>query len=209
MDQMKSLFLAVSLLVALMAVHSINAQLPMAVGPTGDRDRNDSERDLEQRIASMRYLITLAEKRTPARKKDPKLALEELQEDFTRIQIVNKDLVLTSSRSKELDLKFVAKSAMEIHKRAERLLANLALPEPNTVTSPQTSAAILDTKQLKRSITAMGWRIYWFTKNPIFKEAQTIEASGAEKARRDLDAILEMSSAIKKSCEQIGKGTVK
>jgi len=197
------------LLFALIGVHSIAAQLPMAVGPTGDRDRSDSERDLEQRIASMRYLITLAEKRTPSRKKDPKLALEELQEDFTRIQIVNKDLVLTSARNHELSLKFVAKSAMEIHRRAERLLANLALPEPKAVTSPQTSAAILDMKQLKRSITAMGWRIYWFTKNPIFREAQTIEASGAEKARRDLDAILEMSLAIKKSCEQMGKTTVK
>jgi hypothetical protein len=206
---MKPLLSAIALLFVSVAVHSIAAQFPMPVGPTGDRDRAESERDLEQRIASMRYLITLAEKRTPARKKDPKLALEELQEDFTRIQIVNKDLVLTSSRKEELSVKFVAKSATEIHKRAERLLANLALPELEPVSPPSKTQGISDPKQLKKAITSMGWRIYWFTKNPIFREAQVIEPTSAEKARRDLDAILEISSVIKKGCERLGKAARK
>ena len=202
---MKPLLSIVVLLLALVTVRSVAAQLPMTIGPTAERDRNESERDLEQRVASMRYLVTLAEKRAPSRRKDPKLALDELQQDFMRIQIINRDLVLTSSRKEELNFKFVAKSAMEIHRRAERLLANLALPESEAATSPKQSNAISDTKEMQRSITSMGWLIYWFTKNPIFKDARIIESSDAEKARRDLDAILEISAQIKKAGEQLEK----
>ena len=89
------------------------AQFPMAEGRSTVTDR-----ELEERIASMRYLISLAEKGPRRRKVDPKLALEQLQEDFTRLQIVNKDLVLTTSRSDKPDFKFVAKTASEINKRA-------------------------------------------------------------------------------------------
>src|SRR5829696_2315881 len=79
---------------------STAGQLPMAEGPSKERAQSDSDRDLEERIANMRYLATLAEKRGVARKKDPQLALEELQEDFTRLQSLNKDLVLTTSKGK-------------------------------------------------------------------------------------------------------------
>jgi hypothetical protein len=33
----------------------------------------------------------------------------------------------------------------------------------------------------------MGWRIYYFAKNPIFKEANVIDKSEAAKARYDLE----------------------
>src|SRR5688572_19126140 len=109
---------------------STAAQLPMAEGPAKERSQSESERDLEERIANMRYLATLAEKRGGTRKKDPELALEELQEDFTGLQLLNKELVLTTAKSKELNLKFIIKSAGEINRRAARLMDNLALPEP-------------------------------------------------------------------------------
>src|SRR5215212_8510307 len=115
-------FLSV-VLAALFLAPPAPAQFPMPEGRNSNQ--SESDRDLEERIANMRYLAKLAERRGVKRKLDPKLAIEQLQEDFTRLQIVNKDLVLTSDKSKELDLKFVAKSVVEINKRAERLLSNL------------------------------------------------------------------------------------
>ena len=51
----------------------------------------------------------------------------------------------------------------------------------------------------------MGWLIYYFTKNPIFKEASVIETSSAAKARGNLEQILELSKHIKTSSENLKK----
>lgn len=196
---------AAAFLIAPVGALSTAAQFPMAEGPTRERSQSESERDLEERIANMRYLATLAEKRGAGPKKDPKLAVEELQEDFTRLQIVNKDLVLTTARSSDVDLKFVAKSASEIHKRAERLQLNLALPKPEDAISRSSLTPISDSKQLKASITALGSLIYRLAKNPIFKEVKVIEPQSAAKARGDLEKIIELSLHLKKSSEQLRK----
>lgn len=198
----------VSLAVAFLFVPtalSTSAQLPMAEGPTKERSQGESERDLEERIANMRYLAALAEKRGSGRKKDPKLALEELQEDFTRLQIVNKDLVLTTAKSVELDLKFVAKSSSEINRRATRLMSNLALPEPAADAPRSPLQPISDIKQLRASITSLGSRVYWFTKHPIFKEVKVIEPQAAAQARADLERIIELSLHLKNSSELLRK----
>ena len=174
---------------------------------TPDRNRSEADQDLEERMAFMRYFATLVEKGSTRRKVDPKLAVAELQDDFTRIQIINKDLVLRSSQSKELDTKFVGRSAAEINKRASRLLLNLALPDPPAdITRPKLEP-ISDLKQLRATITALGWKIYRFTKNPMFKEAGVIDAQTALRVRFALDDIVELSLQIKKSSEQLGKNT--
>src|SRR6185436_7674090 len=147
----------------------------MTEGATVDRERStkseDTTYELEARIAAMRYLIDQAGKRAPERKKDPKLALSELQDDFTHLQLTNKDLVLKVNDGKPVDLRLVSKAATDINKRAERLVANLALPNPNPSGFRPVPDPITDEKQLKATVTKLGWLIYYFTKNPIFKEA--------------------------------------
>ena len=197
---MAARILLLGLLIAALAGVPASAQFPM---PDGRGGMVNGDRDLEERIAAMRYLLTLAEKRGP-KKKDPELALAELQEDFTQIQLHNKDLVLKTDKSPGLDAKFVAKEATEIRKRAERLLSNLALPEAPANGPPVTDVAV-EPLAIKKAIVKMGWLIYGFTKNPMFKEAQVIETVSAEKARRDLDLILELSKQIKTSSETLAK----
>jgi len=184
---------------------STAAQFPMAEGPTKERSQNESDRDLEERIANMRYLATLAEKPRATRKKDPELALEELQEDFIKLQLLNKELVLTTAKSKEVDLKFITKFAGEINRRATRLMANLALPEPVNSAPRPPLPTIGDEKQVRASITSLGSRIYWFTKNSIFREVKVIEPQPAAKARADLERIVELSAHLRKSAEELRK----
>ena len=198
----RPVMLAIAFLFTVSALPVI-AQFPMAQGSTAERLQGESERDLEERIANMRYLAALAEKRGTGKRRDPKLALNLLLEDFTRIQIINKDLVLTTSKSNEIDFKFVAKSAGEINKRADRMLSNLALPEAETGTPRRPLEPISDTKQSKKAVIALGWMIYRFTKNPIFKEAKVIETAAGSKARRELEEIIELSLHLKKNAEQM------
>ena len=182
----------------------------MTEGASVDRDRTykteDTNYELEARISAMRYLIDHAGKDAAVKKKDPQLALKELQDDFTHLQLTNKDLVLKSARSKDIDLRFTERSAADINKRAERLLTNLSLPAPDNAGFRPVPSDITDEKQLRASITQLGWLIYNFTKNPIFKEAQVLDTTAARKARADLDSILELSVHIKKSSEQLAKG---
>ena len=174
------------------------------VGPTAERSRDEGERDLEERIAYQRMLAAWAERRRERKKADPKLAVEQLQEDFTHLQMVNKDLVLTTSKSPELDLKFVAKSAAEMNKRAERLMSNLALPEPPGGARPKPEA-MSDSRQVKKSITALGWLVYRFAKNPTFREAEVLDTQSAAKARRELEEIIALSAELKRSSELLAK----
>ena len=182
------------------ALSTVAAQFPMSEG----KNAVSSDRELEEHVARMRYLVSQANKRKPGRHRDPKLALEQLQEDFTRIQIVNKELVLTTSEQKAVDFKFVARSAEEINKRAKRLLENLALPEA-LPEAARNLDPITDHAQVKSSITQMGWRIYYFAKNPIFKEANVIDTADAAKVRSDLEQIVELSALIKSGSERLGK----
>lgn len=185
---------------ALATQFSVWAQLPLAQGRTAEREQSESDRDLEERIANMRYLATLAGA-SGSRKKDPELALKELQEDFTRLQILNKDLVLKTAKTQMPDLKFVSRSVSEMSKRAARLLSNLALPESGTGTRRSQPGEISDLTKLKISITKLGWLIYNFKKNPIFREVGVLDASSAVEARSDLEAIIDLSLHIKKGSE--------
>src|SRR5687768_10784483 len=90
-------------------------------------ERELEDRDIQQRSWNLRMLSIMAAQKRP-RKFNPQVALSQVQEDFTRIQQINKPLGLMALGKSELDLKFVTKSVTEINKRAERLKENLALP---------------------------------------------------------------------------------
>jgi hypothetical protein len=178
-------------------------------GPTAERNRDEGDRDLEDRIANRRLLAALDENRRADSKGHPypKLAIKQLQEDFTRLQIVNKELVLTTARNTDVDFKFVGKSTADINKRALRLLSNLALPKADENIQPPKTEEPSDASQLKSSVTALGWLIYKFAKNPMFKEADVIEPHSAAEARRSLEQIIVLSDQIKRSSDRLSKSS--
>jgi len=161
-----------------------------------EREREANERDLELRSWNLR-LISINARKSRYRKPDVKQALAQLQEDFTRLQIVNKNLGRAAIANGDLDFKFVSKSVSEIKKRAERLNSNLALPEPET-TNPN-SDAVVQPQRLKVSVLKLVRLVYRFVDNPFFKEASVVDTQLTSEARRDLEQIIELSGQIKKS----------
>lgn len=179
-------------------------QLPLSEGPTKERSQSDADRDLEERIAYQRMLATIAEKQK--KKRDPKLALAELQEDFKRLQVVNLEMVRALSKGGSLDLKFVGDSAEEIKKRAARLKVNLALPEPDKEGEKRRPAApAMTLDQLKSSMLSLGKLVYGFIKSPFFREIDVINQEEATKVRQMLDDIVALSDRIKKNSEHLSK----
>lgn len=129
----------------------------------------------------------------------------QISEDFLRIQVVNSNLAEAVTRDGALDLKFVAKSASEIKKRAERLKYNLALPEPAERNKHEKVEIGAEPEQLRAAITNLGPMIFEFAHNPAFKDVNVVDAKLAAKVRIDLDAIIELSGQVKKRSEQLQK----
>ena len=129
-------------------------------------------------------------------------ALEELQEDFTRLQMLNLEFV-KSINTPKLDYKFITKSAGEINKRADRLKDNLDLPDPNGAKSEAAASASTEL-DMKKSMLRLGKLIYSFTHNPFFKEASVVN-DNAVQARRELDEIIDLSKQIKIDSERLKK----
>jgi hypothetical protein len=168
-----------------------------AFGQRGERvhDRDSNERDLEQRIFN---LGKLGKRSGGNRRRDPNLTPKQLQEDFTCIQVLNNSLVEAMSRGGETDDQLVARSVSEIRMRAERLRDNLALPKPEKSTKQSWSGPV----GLKASIAMLDELIIGFAHNPAFREARADDAELSVRARRDLEAIIELSGQIKKRFEQ-------
>lgn len=132
----------------------------------------------------------------------PQQALAELQEDFTRLQILNIEFVKSITAPNGLDYKFIAKSTSEINKRADRLRNNLALPETDSSgTTPV--EAIANELQMKKSMLRLGKLIYSFSHNPFFSEASVVDTKTGAQARSDLDQIVKLSKRLKTDGEKL------
>lgn len=166
-----------------------------APDPQGELEREVTMRALEEQLHK------------PDNKRERRLAFVKISQDFTRIQIVNNDMLASaaSSRNGPLDLVFMAKSAGEIRKLATRLKENLVLPEPEGNLKRAASEVAPADEKLKEALSTLGKLVASFAHNPIFKETNVVDAQLSAKARLDLENIIELSDNVRKACEKLGK----
>jgi hypothetical protein len=171
-----------------------------------------STRTIERLLRERQRTIYLREVEETLRKpvvraeEELRLALTQINEDYERIQFVNLELAKATSNPATLDLKLAAESASEIHKRAERLLNNLALPEPPSDLERVRMPAEGE-EQLRPSLGMLRRLVDRFVRSPLFREVNVIDAQISTRARRDLEGIIELSGRLKKDCEKYGKGS--
>ena len=139
---------------------------------------------------------------------EPRLALAQIRDDFVRLQVVNNELAEAVSKGRALDLKYVAKSASDIRKRAGRLRENLILPEQESAfVIPEARGSA--EAQLKSSLVTLRELILEFVANPLFEKPNVVDLQLAAKARRDLDDIIEVSGRVKKGTAELAKSAQK
>ena len=138
-------------------------------------------------------------------RREPRLALAQIKEDFVRLQVVNNDLAKAVSGGGQLDLKLVAKSASEIKKRAERLKENLALPEPEGGEKVPAGLTPADVEQLRTALSRLDGIVLRFANNLHAKGVGRFDAQLSDRLRRDLEAIVSLSERVKKSSEKLGE----
>jgi hypothetical protein len=169
----------------------------------------DGMKEMRQRQQQEARLRS-AEVRPTAEKTDPrrvKAAVDQIQKDFTHIQIARNEMVRALKTEKPLDYKFVVETIGDIHKRANRLKLYLI---PGDVEPRKNSLALKadDSEAMKGALVKLCNLIIRFIENPALRNFQgVVDAQESVKAGSDLVNIIDLSAGIKTSAEKLSKSS--
>ena len=139
------------------------------------------------------------------RPNDPKRAqamMDQVSEDFQRILTRHNEIVRAIAANQSLNYQFISDATAEIKKRSTRLQSSLKLPKPETTTANAKTESTLIGMETKDQMILLCKQIESFVKNPIIENPGTIDAQALEKARNDLQRIVELSDVIKKQADK-------
>ncbi|HWT02600.1 MAG TPA: hypothetical protein VN256_20285 [Pyrinomonadaceae bacterium] len=155
------------------------------------------ERDLRYRA----WVLGQLRRQRKVPEKELRLAYEELQRDFERIQVINNDFLREAAKPEgEIDYELLARGADEMQKCAARLRSNLSLPEVSAGKSP---SAEYDDLLLKTLLSLLSTQVMGFVNNPMFKSTEVIDVKMAEGAGKSLNAIVRFSDKVRKKAKQL------
>jgi hypothetical protein len=130
-------------------------------------------------------------------------SIDQVKQDFKRIQIIRNEMIDYLLANKPLDYKRVAEQSGEINKRTVRLKEFLMQPIPDEKGKEQKNQAELNNDEIKGALVKLCNLIFSFTENPILKTPGTVDVQQSARAGRDLLSIIEISGAIKKTAERL------
>jgi hypothetical protein len=172
-----------------------------------ERNRALAEKNRNNQVAFSEWRRThMAEVAEKQFKKKRLSLLPLIKEDFTRIQVVNNEMMRKIFDDEVLDYKRISESIGEIRKRATRLKENLMLPETEAVDKNlRTLAPNPPPALLKDSLLTLDNMIMAFVRNPLFQQPNVVDAKLSAKAGDDLKTIIEFSGGIRKEAEKLSK----
>jgi hypothetical protein len=136
-----------------------------------------------------------------------RLALEQIGEDFRRMQIVNNELMratFSGGATSGLDYDRISKASAEINHRAARLRSNLQLPSPaHDADQEITEREIAGEKEMRSSLLSLDKLIMAFVNNPAFRKQDVLDTQHSARASRDLSVIIKLSQKIKQRAEKL------
>jgi len=128
--------------------------------------------------------------------------MDQVGEDFQRILTLHNEIVRGIAANRSLTYRFISDATGEIRKRSARLQSSLKLPKPESPTENRGTETELKVVAMKDDLIMLCKQIESFVRNPIIDKPGTIDAQQLEKARRDLQSIVELSDWIKKEADK-------
>ena len=153
-----------------------------------------AQRDMQAREWALTHIPDEVNKHF---KKEQISLYAQIREDFTRLQLVNNEMMRTVFDRGNVDLKLIAATTAEINKRAVRLSDALVLPRLDDEAKNQKPDDPGNDSGLHAGLLALDRCIMSFITNPLFKQPNVVDAQLASKARRDLDLIIHLSKQLK------------
>ena len=136
---------------------------------------------------------------------DPKRAqalMDQVSEDFQRILTRHNELVRAIDANQSVDYQFIAEATGEIRKRSTRLQSSLKLEKPEAASDDRKTESLLVGLETKDKLILLCRKIESFVQNPIIEKPGTVDAQALEKARKDLQSIVELSDVLKKQADK-------
>lgn len=136
---------------------------------------------------------------------DPKRSqamMAQVSEDFERILTLHNEIVRAIAANKSLTYQFISDAMGEIRKRSSRLQSSLKLQRLETTEENRAPAPGLEAMETKDELILICKQIESFIKNPIIETPGTVDAQQLDKARRDLESVVQLSGYIKKRADK-------
>jgi hypothetical protein len=184
------------------------ARRPTAAPPPGSSSNPNTQ---PPSILERQYLMRAIEidaSKPPPTAEQKRLALAQIAEDYTQIQIINNKMMSATFRAPVPNYASIAETTAEIGKRAGRIKTNLPLPaddKSDADAKPPEYHSVVDPATMKASLLSLDARIMSFVNNPIFKNTSVVEVTEAARAKRDLDNIVEFSNRIGKDAKTLSR----
>jgi len=201
-----TLALPIALLASLFfSTRMIRAQAGSSSAPPASQ-RGDAGKirlnEMRQREISLRNVTAAGVSAGDDRRIEARV--EQIKHDYKQIQVLRNELVRSiSAPDQPLNLQLISDGTREIKKRASRLQGNLALRLPVGEEKSLTSDDHMSNKKVREVLVTLCQRILEFTTNPIFENLGTVNVEQATKAKRDIESVIELSNAIRKSAERL------
>jgi hypothetical protein len=136
------------------------------------------------------------------RPNDPKAMRAQVSEDFQRILTLHNEIVSAIGANRSLSYQFISDATGEIRKRSARLQSSLKLQKPEPTTANRQTETDLKVMPTKDELILLCKQIESFVRNPIIEKPATIDAQQLERARKDLQSVVETSDAIRKQLDK-------
>ena len=160
---------------------------------------------MERRLAEqdLRSLPLKLRERRERNLSDPKI-LEQMNEDFLRIQALRAEMVGAFSTGGLITPEILKDLAAEVKRRSSRLRTMLALSEDPETDEPKTESA-KTVEALNDQAFNLCIEISRFTENPIFKSKGVLTAQHAGEADKTLGLVISLADSIRKESERLRK----
>jgi hypothetical protein len=136
------------------------------------------------------------------RPNDPKAIRAQVSEDFQRILTLHNEIVRAIAANRSLSYQFISDATGEIRKRSARLQSSLKLQKPEPTTANRQAETDPKVMQTKDELILLCKQIESFVRNPIIDKPGTVDAQQLERAREDLQSVVEISDAIRKRLDK-------
>ena len=143
--------------------------------------------------------------RDDGRPTDPKRSqalMDQVNEDFQRILTLHNEIVRAIIANRPLSYQFISDATGEIKKRSARLQSTLKLSKPEFPKENRRTGTDLRVMETKDELILLCKDIESFVGNPVIEKPGTVDAQQLERARRDLQSVVEVSDAIKKQVDK-------
>jgi hypothetical protein len=135
------------------------------------------------------------------------LVMQQMNEDFNKIQSSDKDVLSAASANEGPDFKRIVEGLVDINMRANRLRKNMALPAGKPEKDKDKTKS--DVGDLRPALISLNGLITSFVGSPIFQKGSSVDNTVLTRARRDLDGIIDLSERIRKNVEKTNKAPTK